>query len=116
MIEIKLGIIEFVFCVDRQMAVHEILHTRQRIQSDSPIITASSKLIGGLSEENPGAHAAVKLQGASCIVIEGRPVGAMDVAPFVCIMIIITVPAAKYCAGDHIERQRRDSQIRSDQS
>ena len=32
LIEIKLGIIEFAFGVDRQMAVHEILRTRKRIQ------------------------------------------------------------------------------------
>ena len=60
LIEIKLGIIEFVFGVYRQMAVHEILRTRQRIQSYSPIITASPELIGSLSKENPRAHSAVK--------------------------------------------------------
>ena len=69
LIEVKLGIIELVFGIDRHMAIHEIFQTRQRIQSYAPIITASSELIGRLSEENPWAHAAVQLEGASCIVV-----------------------------------------------
>ena len=102
LIEIKLGIIEFVFGIDRQMAIHEIFHTRQRIQSYAPIVTASSELIGRLREENSRAHAAVQLEWASCIVVEGRPVGAMEVVPSVCVMIIITALAAEFGAGDHI--------------
>ena len=73
LIKIKLRVIEFVFGVDRQMAVHEIFRPRQRVQAHSSIITASSKLVGSLSEENAWAYAGVQLKGASCIVIEGRP-------------------------------------------
>ena len=43
LIEIKLGIIEFVLGIDCQMAVHEILRPRQCIYSDLSIVTAADR-------------------------------------------------------------------------
>lgn len=67
LVEIKLSIIELIFGEDRHVPRHEILRARQRIQADSAIVTASSKLIGGLGEENTGAHPGIELEGTARI-------------------------------------------------
>ena len=73
LVEIKLRVIEFVFGEDGQMTIYEIFRACEVVQANSSIIAASSKLVGRLGEENAWAHAGVHLQGASRILVEGRP-------------------------------------------
>jgi hypothetical protein len=43
--EIKLGVIELVFGKHGEIAVHEIFHAGERIQTNTPIVRAASELI-----------------------------------------------------------------------